>query len=616
MHCGKGFNGKWRWRIINDASVIHYNSIVRERSMRKFTKTRTKADKHLLFIIFILLGIYQYGIGKICGFTMVPDEFGYWASAAEKVGYDWSEVASLGSYYSFGYSFVLTPILWAFRDGVSAYRAAVTVNMLLMCVSLFLFTGIIRRLFPLTDRVKQALISGIAVFYPVWIFNMQMTMAEAMLMFLFVLITYLLICFMQKAKIVTAVFLAAALAYIYSVHMRTAGVLIACVITLIIWYAAESPKRGILLLFFVALLIFVTCAAMIKESTVTEVFSNADSQALADNDYSSQWGKIQQIATVCGIIQLVNQVIGKVFYLGLASFGLFYWGMGWIVKRCFILMTKVIKRKKPEVEEWISLFLLLAMTGEILIGSIYIYGSNTVDTLIYGRYDEFLMPVFLLAGIIAIDRSRQIFKGILAIGICTVLEVPILLNAIEAGKMNGLRGYMAAGISYLLKEDNLDVCRFFTDTCILGLGVMFLTTFLIWLSGKGRNLVWLVTGILAVEIIAGLQISNHYTYQVNRSNFVDLTIAEEIFNHAGAEDEVVYLDEGNFQYIDFLQLQLGERTVRVMSADKWNDLKKKAKSVFVIADIDTAYKEQLDELFRKCVRANSFYLYYDGKETV
>ena len=116
MHCGKGFNGKWRWRIINDASVIHYNSIVRERSMRKFTKTRTKADKHLLFIIFILLGIYQYGIGKICGFTMVPDEFGYWASAAENVGYDWSEVASLGSYYSFGYSFVLTPILWAFRD--------------------------------------------------------------------------------------------------------------------------------------------------------------------------------------------------------------------------------------------------------------------------------------------------------------------------------------------------------------------------------------------------------------------------------------------------------------------------------------------------------------------
>lgn len=88
------------------------------------------------------------------------------------------------------------------------------------------------------------------------------------------------------------------------------------------------------------------------------------------------------------------------------------------------------------MEEWISLFLLLAMTGEILIGSIYIYGSNTVDTLIYGRYDEFLMPVFLLAGIIAIDRSRQIFKGILAIGICTVLEVPILLNAIEAGKMN------------------------------------------------------------------------------------------------------------------------------------------------------------------------------------
>lgn len=48
-----------------------------------------------MLIILIIFGIFQYGIGKICGFTMVPDEFGYWASAAEKIGYDWSEVTSL-----------------------------------------------------------------------------------------------------------------------------------------------------------------------------------------------------------------------------------------------------------------------------------------------------------------------------------------------------------------------------------------------------------------------------------------------------------------------------------------------------------------------------------------
>ena len=155
--------------------------------MRDIAHTRKKINSYLLFILLIIFGVYQFGIGKICGFTMVPDEFGYWASAAKNVGYDWSEVASLGSYYSFGYSFLLTPILWLFRDGVMAYRAAVTVNMILMCVGMFLICGITRRLFPETDQTKRIFVGGIAVFYPVWIFNMQMTMAEALIMFLFVL---------------------------------------------------------------------------------------------------------------------------------------------------------------------------------------------------------------------------------------------------------------------------------------------------------------------------------------------------------------------------------------------------------------------------------------------
>lgn len=102
-----------------------------------------------------------------------------------------------------------------------AYRVAVAVNMLLMCSGIFLILGIIKRLFPEIERKMQVFIGGIAVFYPVWIFNMQMTMTEALLMFLFVLITYLFVCFMQKPNIVTAFFLTASLAYSYCVHMRT-----------------------------------------------------------------------------------------------------------------------------------------------------------------------------------------------------------------------------------------------------------------------------------------------------------------------------------------------------------------------------------------------------------
>lgn len=547
---------------------------------------------------------------------MVPDEFGYWASAAKNVGYDWSEVASLGSYYSFGYSFILTPILWLFRDGVMAYRAAVTVNMILMCVSMFLIFGIIKRLFPEIDQTKQTFIGGIAVFYPAWVFNMQMTMAEALLMFLFVLVTYLFICLIQKRKVTTAVLLVVSLAYIYSVHMRTVGVLIACAITLLLWMFLEHPRVKMILVFVGGLLIFATGIAIMKQNTVVEVFSSADSQVLAGNDYGSQWGKFQQIFTVCGIVQFIKEVVGKVFYLGLASFGIFYWGMGWAIKRSLSLFRNIRKKRKVEEIEWIALFLMLAMVGEILIGSIFMYGSKAIDTLIYGRYDEFLMPVFLLIGIVAMSKSRWLFRETLILGVGTGLMIPMLLNVIKVGKKDGLRGYMVAGISYLLKEDKLDVCHFFKDTWILCFVIMILTAFLVWLSEKGRNLVWLLTGVIIIEITAGLQISNHYTYRVNSSNFMDLLIADEIIDNAEERDVVVYLNEGRHQYIDFIQMQLGARSIKIISEDKLNDLKQEINSVFVIAHTDTIYKDQLEEMFDKCVRANTFYLYYNGKDAV
>ena len=85
----------------------------------------------LLFCIVLLTCVLMYGIGRIYGFIIYPDEFGYWASAARVLGYDWSKIASLGSYYSYGYSILLIPILFLFHNPVAAYRAAIVVNVFL-----------------------------------------------------------------------------------------------------------------------------------------------------------------------------------------------------------------------------------------------------------------------------------------------------------------------------------------------------------------------------------------------------------------------------------------------------------------------------------------------------
>ncbi len=542
---------------------------------------------------------------------MVPDEFGYWTSAAKKVGFDWSDVASLGSYYSFGYSFILTPILRLFRNGVMAYRAAVVVNMLLMCAGMFLIFGIIKRLFPEIDRKKQVFVGSIAVFYPVWIFNMQMTMAEALLMFLFVLITWLFVCLIQEPKAITAIFLAGALVYIYWVHMRTAGVLIACIITLILWIISDRPKVKPVLVFIGALLLLVVLTVVFKQNTVVTVFSNTDSQLLAGNDYGGQMGKLKQLTTFYGMKLFVKEVIGKVFYLGLTSFGLFYWGIGWTLKKSCFLMAKFFKKRKIEMIEWVFLFLFLSMLGEILISSIYMHPVGNIDSLIYGRYDEFPVPVFLMIGAIAMSKSRWHFRGTLLAGTATGLMIPMLLEVIEARELSGLRGYMVAGISYLLKEDSLDIYSFFQDTWMFGFFIMLLVAFFIWLSEKRESLVWVLTGIIVLEIAAGLHISSHYTYRVNSSNFMDLTISEEIIDKAETNDRIIYLNEGAHPYIDFLQMQLGDRSIEVISKDDFNMEDIGISNVFLITHIDTEYKSWLDGMFDQCVRSNTFYLFYN-----
>lgn len=84
-----------------------------------------KENAIVLLGIMIVVFLCMHGLFSIYGFSAFPDEFGYWAPAASVLGYDWSNVTSLGSYYSYGYSLILVPILFLFHNSVSADRKSV-----------------------------------------------------------------------------------------------------------------------------------------------------------------------------------------------------------------------------------------------------------------------------------------------------------------------------------------------------------------------------------------------------------------------------------------------------------------------------------------------------------
>lgn len=568
----------------------------------------------LVFIILIIFSVFQYGIQKIYGFTLYPDEFGYWASAANAVGYDWSEAASMGSYYSYGYSLILIPILKLFSGGVRAYRAALTVNMVLMCAGVILLWKISLKVFPQMEKTKREFACGVGVLYPAWIFYMQTTMSEALLNFLFITIAYLFLCFIEKPRTATAIFLAVALIYLYSVHMRTVAVVIAGMIACILWGFTESGKKKQVFLLGIVLAAAGFLSLQLKERTIFEVYTYAEQNSLAVNDYASQWEKLADLLTLQGSTRLIESIIGKLFYLGVSSFGIFYWGIGWCACKSVFLISAFKKRQRVLPEHWLAFFLLLAAVGEVLISSIYMYRAGSIDCLIYGRYTELLVPIMLLLGIVAMDKSRILIPATLLNGVACGVVLPFLLDVIEKRNLKGLRGYHIAGLSYLIKESDLNEVLFFRNTWVLGFGIMLLVGILIWLGRRWKN-GWFLTGILLIEILAGMQISYHYTYRVNTILYENQMIAEVIRENFVRPDQIFYLDEGNGTFIDFLQMQLPEETIHIL--DGQGDAMEKdglfRLGAFLIADAGTKSDQHLQMCFDKKIATNMFWLYFNSK---
>lgn len=568
-----------------------------------------KEYQYLTFLTLIIFCVFQYGIRKIFGFTIYPDEFGYWASAAKSVGYDWSEVASMGSYYSFGYSAFLIPILAIFSNGVTAYRAAVFLNMLLMCVCVFLFQKIMERIFPEVEKGRSILASGIAVLYPSWIFYMQMTMAEGILFFLFVLACYLFVLFFDTQRVTAAVFLGVTLIYFYCVHMRTVGVLIACIICLMLWAIAGKGKKKRIFLFGIAVALSGILAFYMKNRTVVEVFAYAEQSELAGNDYQSQWGKIADIFTFSGFVRFLQEIIGKIFYLGLASFGLFYPAFGWCVKNSIILFRDIKNKKLIQTRDWFALFLLLAVTGEVLISSIYMHGSTTLDCLIYGRYNDFLVPVMMLIGVVIMCRKRLWWVFTLTCGTLSGGMALLLLEMAERYQMSKLRGYHIAGISYLIDEKNSNIALYFRDTWLLGFGLMILVSLLIWLSNRWKSSWWMLTGILTIEIVAGIQISNHYIFPANNTNYESLQIADCLREHGKEKDVIYFLDEEKPEFVDFIQMQLPKKVIHVTTREEYEE--NDVLADFLLTSAETQYDKELSAQYSERLETNTFCLYYN-----
>lgn len=572
--------------------------------------------RHRYSVIFIafLVCFYGYNISRVYGFIFFPDEFGYWAYAAKAAGYDWSEMVSLGSYYSYGYSLILFPIFKLCHDSVMAYRIAVTLNFALLGAVYFMLLYLAKHLLKEHEKERAPFYAAIAVFYPSWLFFAQTTMVEIVLMAAFIFITVLLYNYLENNRMSTLIILILALVYIHFLHMRAIGVLIAGVVTLITYFFLQRGKGKQLLIFIVAGIAILIGGFAVKEFVQELLYGSSGADTLSINDYAGQFEKIAFIFTKEGCINLLCGLAGKILYIGLASFGIVYWGIWHAIEETVSLLKQWNRTGRKNAGRLIYLFALLALAGETLINAIYNIHPIRIDGVTYGRYHEFIVPVFMIMGIYKMTKTKRLFRGTIVLSIIQLLMVPMVLRCIQQYQLTNIHGYTMVGMSYLYQAEKFDVNHFYWKTYFFMTVLTIVTAVIITLSKrKGRELVPVL--MLVMEFLLSVKASAIYIDPSSLGAYRDTMIVDKIEELKQENDNrrIIYIKEDDSPFISIMQFMMRDEDIEMVPVKPCIEEYSGEIGVddIIILKFDSNYTEETAKIYANHLLNGHFVIYYN-----
>ena len=559
-------------------------------------------------ILFVLLMscIVCHGISKSYGFYFPADEFGYWSYAAGLAGYDWSDIASLGSYYSYGYSLILLPVFLIFKDGVIAYRAAMVVNIALLAVCFFIL-----------QKMGRTFYAAAAVFYPTWLFYAGTTFAEILLVTLYLTTCMLLLKYLQTDNKRYMALMLAAMFYMYLVHLRAIGVLVSGTAVLLLYnirkysirkYIMRNGGRKVRSVLVpaaaaaVILAVGLLMGLFIKNYWTGMVYGDTADTLKNANDYAGQFEKIAYIFSIEGLKNLIISVSGKILYLGLASYGIAYFGIIYAVRR--------VREKK-----YFPLFVLLTTVEALMICAIYTIRPGRVDTLTYGRYHEYVMPVLLMMGIKELGSKALSAKRTMC-RIAVMLELEAVMTWLVTASLNengqtSFFGNTICGISWLYNPQDFEPVSYYWKVYLTGAVLTVAVCMGIWWTGRRRGREILLMLLVTMQIVIGIRLSSMYIDDSRLGCFRDTLLREVIYelNPEGSR-EVYYSTEGNaFGNIGILQFMMRDTPIHIVKTDY--DLDSQNEEDLLLIDFRSDQGEALAEKYDSHLTSGHFALYYN-----
>ncbi len=570
--------------------------------------------KEYLFMIAILFAFWAFGIGSTYGFLMFPDEFAYWSYAARIAGYDWSDVTALAPYYSYGYSLILIPIFVFCKDAVAAYRIAVSINFLFLFLAMVALAGTMKRMMP-DKKMPIVLFSALTVLLPCNLFYTQMTLTEVFLVALYIAAGSVLYRYLENNRLSTLLLLMLILIYLYTVHMRTVGVLLAAVIVVTIHIFLRGDKRWHILVALGAALALFAAADFLKQMAFVYVYGGINQELAAANDYSGQMEKIRSVFSLEGFYDLLISLAGKVLYLGLATWGLFYWGVYGLVRQALALLQNIKKRVSAEPQQFFAVFVLLTVAAQIVIATIYLLTLGEIGDYTYGRYSEMVIPFVMVWGFVVLwkERARIVWIATGGFALLQGLTTFLVVRQIIATGADNFQGYFLVGISYLYNEADFRVDTFYAAAYLFCELLTVLVTAMTLFCRSRKKRQCLLAAFAVVELVLAMRADIIYLEPFKKAAFRDSRMVNKMQVLQEEGRRIIYMDQVFPPYVGILQFMGRDLDIQVMErreavADYAGDITDE--DILIFAFDDMFLEEWEDKYARKDVYGH-FALLYD-----
>lgn len=508
---------------------------------------KDRIEYYIGFVLLLLLCIY--GILDAYSLVMSKDELGYIGNAAMMAGKDWSGVG-IKQYYSWGYSLFLVPLFWILKDGVWIYRGALLLNAVFILVSYVVIYKVMAELEIKITAFWETAIAFTLCAYSGILVNTKLAWSESCITCLFWIISYLVVRFVKTEKMKYLYGAGVFCVYLYYIHQRNIGILIAFLLFLlaaIIGGKIKGKNRKALIIVAVVMVLIFVGGHLLKEFLQGNFYLKGE---VLTNDYQ---GVVNNLREKFSFKDMIYQLCGQIYYL-IVSSG--YWVyIGGVVTLVGVFKA-VIRCHEESIgnDFYINLWAILTALGMLGVSAMALVRITRVDHLFYGRYTEGILGFLVLVGVkrfLELDRKKRVILVSSAVVVVTIVAVGANMKYSQV--QNGYyQTVCAAGIYAYFKIFGLGGIR----TVLIG-----------WLVGVPLLLViilkkeWLSKVFLGIFIIVNLGTA-YFAYTdvllpYQEKNKADWEAFEKV-KDINTEKELYYVDTsheyaGKYQLLDTRQ---------------------------------------------------------------